>query len=208
MYKLFYTPGACSMAVHVLLQELNQPVTLEKVDLSKPRSADLLQVNPRGQVPVLMDGNTPIVEGAAIMLHLLDKHPSALMPAKAGFERTKAMEWLMFGNASLHPAYSRYFGATRMNIDPAAKDAVVQTTIDGINAMWQVIEKRLETSPYLAGSEPTIADILCAVIANWATAETRIQRGPKTKALLQKISARPAYQKVMQAEQVEYQAAA
>jgi glutathione S-transferase len=58
MYKLYYSPGACSMAVHVALNECNQPVTLEKVDLmaGAQRNPDFLKINPRGQIPVLVDG--------------------------------------------------------------------------------------------------------------------------------------------------------
>lgn len=208
MYQLFYSPGACSMAVHVLLNELQQPVTLHKVDLSQPRPTELLQHNARGQVPTLVDGDLSIVEGAAIMLHLAEKHPTPLLPAMPGRERSSALQWLMFCNASLHPAYSRFFGAQRMPLDTAAKEQLIKICVDQINALWQIVEQRLEHSAYLAGSTPTLADILCAVIANWAMAETRIQRGPKTKAMLLQVTSRPAYQQALQAEQVEYKAAA
>ena len=208
MYQLFYSPGACSMAVHVLLNELQQPVTLTKVDLSQPRPAELLKHNARGQVPTLVDGDLSVVEGAAIMLHLADKHPTPLLPATPGRERSSALQWLMFCNASLHPAYSKFFGAQRIQLDAPVKDQLIKSYVDQINNLWQMVEQRLEHSPYLAGDNPTLADILCAVIANWAQAETRIQRGPKTKALLQKIIARPAYQQALQAEQVDYKAAA
>ena len=208
MYQLFYSPGACSMAVHVLLNELQQPVTLTKVDLSQPRPAELLKHNARGQVPTLVDGDLSVVEGAAIMLHLADKHPTPLLPAAPGRERSSALQWLMFCNASLHPAYSKLFGAQRMQLDAAVKEQLIKAYVDQINSLWHMVEQRLEHSPYLAGSTPTLADILCAVIANWAQAETRIHRGPKTKPLLQKIISRPAYQRALQEEQVDYKAAA
>src|SRR5580704_1768796 len=94
MYKLYYSPGACSMAVHVALNECNQPVTLEKINIREPRSPEFLKINPRGQVPVLMDDDLTIREGAAILIYLLEKHQSPLLP-KSGKERAVALECLM-----------------------------------------------------------------------------------------------------------------
>src|ERR1700722_18808355 len=110
MYKLYYSPGACSMAIHVMLNECNQPVTLEKIEISKGQgqTPEFLKINPRGQVPVLVDGDKVLREGAAILMYLADKHQSPLLP-KSGKEHTDAVEWLMFCNASLHPAYGRTF---------------------------------------------------------------------------------------------------
>ena len=110
MYKLYYSPGACSMAINAVLNECNQPVTLEKVDISpgKPRAPEFLKVNPRGQVPVLIDDEQILREGAAMLIHICEKHNSPLLP-KSGKERDVALEWLMFCNATLHPAYGSQF---------------------------------------------------------------------------------------------------
>ena len=82
------------MAVHIALNECNQPVKLEKSDPAN-KTAEFLKYNPRGQVPVLIDDGMVIREGAAILIHILEKHNSPLMP-KSGKERTAALEWLMF----------------------------------------------------------------------------------------------------------------
>ena len=209
MYKLYYSPGACSMAIHVVLNECNQPVTLEKVDLRGARSPEFLKLNPRGQVPVLADGDLIIREGAAILIYLLEKHQSPLLP-KSGKERAAALEWLMFCNATLHPAYARCFFLMRNAQDPA-KEQLMGVAIAMINKLWAEVEDRLGKTAYLAGDNITAADILMTVIANWAghlPNPEGVKIGPRTKKLLQTVISRPAYKKALETEQVEYKAAA
>src|SRR5262245_43008137 len=108
MYKLYYSPGACSMAVHVVLNELAVPFELAKVSTKdgSMKSPEYLKMNPRGQVPVLLIDGKPMKEGAAIITWLLDEHKSPMLP-KSGMARAKALEWLMWCNASLHVGYSK-----------------------------------------------------------------------------------------------------
>ena len=209
MYKLYYSPGACSMAIHVALNECNQPVTLEKINIQEPRPPEFLKINPRGQVPVLVDGDLVIREGAAILVYLLEKHKSPLLPS-AGKERAVAFEWLMFCNATLHPSYARCFFLMR-NAKDDAKEQLLGTGVAMINKLWDEVEQRLGQSAWLAGDNITIADILMTVIANWNNYlpnPEAIKIGPRTKKLLQTVIARPAYKKALEIEQVQYKAAA
>ena len=207
MYTLYYSPGACSMAVHIALNECNQQVTLEKVDLAagQNRSPEFMKINPRGQVPVLVDGERVLREGASILIHILDKHQSPLLP-REGRERDAALEWLMFCNATLHPAYARVFFLLK---NGATQGPLMDMAIASINKLWREVEERLSQNAWLAGPQPTIADILLTVIANWSPRMPQpIILEEHTKKLLQKVIARPAYQKALAVEQVEYKAAA
>ena len=207
MYKLYYSPAACSMIIHVALNECNQPVTLEKVDMmaGQNRTPEFLKLNPRAQIPVLLDGDQVIREGAAMLMHILEKHDSPLMP-KSGADRDMAMEWMMFANATLHPAYARAFFLKRNGVtDGALMDAAVAA----INGLWAEVDQRLAQSPYICGGKVTIADIMLTVIANWShNVPGTIMFGANTKRLLKEISSRPSYQKAMASEQVDYKAAA
>jgi glutathione S-transferase len=72
MYKLYYLPGSCSLAVHALLNELNVPYKIENISGGKNRSPEFLKINPLGQVPTLeLEDGSFMREGAAILLHLL-----------------------------------------------------------------------------------------------------------------------------------------
>jgi glutathione S-transferase len=210
MYKLYYSPGACSMAVHVALNECNQQVALEKVNIREKRTPEFLKINPRGHVPVLVDGDLVIREGAAILIYLLEKHQSALLP-KSGKERATALEWLCFCNSTLHPSYSRCFFLMRNTEDAKAKEQLLGVATAMLNKLWGEIEERLGKTAYLAGDNITIADILMTVIANWndhLPSPASITIGPRTKKLLQAVIARPSYKKALEVEQVEYKSAA
>jgi glutathione S-transferase len=86
--QLFYSPGACSLSPHIVLREIGQDFTLEKVDLTKKKTEsgkDYLTINPKGQVPaLLLDDGSLLTEGVAIVLYLADKVPNCNLIAAAG----------------------------------------------------------------------------------------------------------------------------
>lgn len=208
MYTLFYSPGSCSMAIHTVLNELGQNVKLEKVALSEGqnRTPEFLRLNPRGQVPVLADGDRIIREGAAILIYLCEKHNSPLLPAK-GDARTTALEWLMFCNATLHPTYSRAFFLMKNSSDENEKQKLLGVISQQINKLWAEVEARLENNQYLCGNEITVADILLTVIANWSNRIPNVVIGQNSKKLFVEVSCRPSFKKALELEQVEYKAA-
>ncbi len=207
MYTLYYKAGACSMAVHVLLNELNQPVTLKNIILEgETKDPEFLKINPRGQVPTLVEDGFVMREGGAILAFLADKHQSPLLP-QSGHARATALEWLMFCNATLHPAYGRVFGAMRL-APGEMREKLISAGIENINKLWQDVDAHLANSPYLAGKDMTVGDILITVIANWSARMPAVQLGSNVKRLLKTVSQRPAYQKALAAEHIEYKAAA
>lgn len=203
-YKLYYKPGACSMAVHIILNELNVPFeAIKQDDLKAP---DFVKLNPRGQVPLLIVDGEPVKEGAAIITYLLDTHANNLMP-KSGIERAKALEWLMWCNASLHPACSKIFGLKKPSadiLDVKAKDDLQTLFLEQVQSLWDEADARLAKTKYLAGDQVTAADILMAVIANWGVGTP----GANVKRVLKDVVTRPSYQKALAAEQIQYKAAA
>ncbi len=208
MYKLYYAPGACSLAVHVVLHEIGGEHTLEKVDFQK--RDEFLKINSRGAVPVLEEDGKILREGAAILQYLVDSNNSGLLP-RQGFERAKALEWLSFANSTLHPAYSPVFGLGYLDLDDATKAKLKNVYRQKIQKLWDDVEQHLtKNGPYLTGSAVSVADILVTVIANWTPGlfGSEVKFGSKTENLLRSVSARPAYQKSLKAEGVEYKAVA
>lgn len=208
-YTLYYLPGTCSMAVHVLLNELSQPVKLENVSVpdGQPRPAEYLKLNPRGSVPTLMDGDIVIREGGAIMTYLMDKHK--MLPADAK-GRAHALEWLMFANATMHPAYARMFWLMKTKMDEAAKKQLMDTQMQTIQKFWADVDGELAKNPFLGGKEPTAADFLFAVIANWGRTSfaKEMELPANVQRMVKAVSARPSFKKALEAEQVDYKAAA
>ena len=204
MYSLFSIPGSCSMAVHIILNEAGQKVTLMPArDSNGQNTPELMKANPRGQVPTLIEGDKIMVEGGAIITSLCDKYNLDLMP-KDGAARAQALQWLMVCNASLHPAYSR----TNFIRRNGGSEELVKASRAGAQAIWDQIETHLKANgPYLCGAKPTAGDVLLTVIGNWADKGVYTY-GAKTKELFKAMIARPAYQKALKDEAVEYKAAA
>ncbi len=206
MFTLYAKNGTCSMAVHVLLNELNQPVTMIPHTVGDKVNPELLKINPRGQVPVLKKDDMLMREGGAMLTWLCDEYNSPLLPRK-GAERANVLQWLMFANATLHPAYARAFFVMRNA--QADKDAMLKTAVEAIQIMWNEVEEQLQKTDYVCGKECCVADILLTVIANWSQyIPMPISYGAKTKAMFSRVIARPSYQKAIEVEQVEYKAAA
>jgi glutathione S-transferase len=205
MYRLYYAPGACSLATHVLLLELGQQVEL----INKNTVSDFAVLNPLGAVPVLVDDGKVLREGAALVLYLLDKHRNNLLAA-SGVAREHAIENLMLANASMHPAYSRLFFLTAHISDAAALAAGLQAAAQSINQLWRVVDQRLGQQAYLGGAELSPADILLTVYASWGEYfPVSIVLGANVERMLASVRARPAFAQAVAAEQaqVSYQQA-
>lgn len=197
MYKLYFSPGACSLAVQVVLRELGQPFQL----FNKASVANYQQINVVGAVPALEVDGTVLTEGAAIMLYLLDKHANDLMPGDA-MARQQAIQQLMFANATVHPAYSKLFFINNQLADAAVKQQLLQAAADHISKLWQLVENWLQSQPYLGGQYYSVADILLAVYAGWGQYfPVTIDIGPRAQAMIDKVRALPAYQAAVAAEQ-------
>jgi glutathione S-transferase len=200
-YKLYYAPGTCSLAVHVVLHEVGQEFELVKEDIkAKPRNPEFMQKNPRGSVPVLEVDGKILREGAAILTYIAEEHKSNLLPA-SGWERAKAQEWLAFANSTMHPVYGRLFAMKGKLGEKAPENEFYQMGVATIQRYWAEVESVLEKQEYIASNHITLADILLTVISSWSPIiSADIQFGPKTQAWIKKIMSRPTYIKSVEHE--------
>jgi len=197
MYTLYYLPGACSLATQVVLHELNQPVELVDVQ----QLSNFTDINPVGSVPVLIDGDSTLREGAAILLHLLNKHKNSMLPT-SGASREQAIEDILFANATMHPAYGRLFFIAQHITDIRAKQTALTAAVEAINSLWQVVEQQLAGRDYLGGERASAADIMLAVYFRWgAKYSITITQGSNTSRMLDAVQAMPSFQRSLAAEQ-------
>jgi glutathione S-transferase len=197
MYTLYFSPGACSLAVQVVLRELGQPFDL----VNKASAANYQQINPVGAVPALEVDGTVLTEGAAIILYLLHKHTNDLLPGEAS-ARQQAIQQLMFANATVHPAYSKLFFLNNQLADGAVKQQLLQAAAEQISKLWQLVDTRLQSQPYLGGQHYSAADILLAVYAGWGQFfPVTIDIGLRAQAMIDKVRTLPGYQAAVAAEQ-------
>ncbi len=206
MYTLYSKPGSCSMAVHTVINELGIDVNIEPYQIDGKTNPKLAKINPRGNVPVIEKGDFNMREGGAILAWLCDEHKSELLPA-SGEKRAEALQWLMFANATMHPAYARVFFLK------AAADAdrkmLMEKATDIIQKLWDELDEHLDGKDYVCGDSISVGDILLTVIANWSTMlPNKINFGKNCKALFTKVSQRPAFQAAMEDEGISYRIAA
>lgn len=208
MYTFYYSPAACSMSVHFLLNELGVNFEPIKVDISKGegQTPEFQKLNPLGQVPLLVVDGTPISEGAAQIVYLCDTHKSAWLPS-SGTARASALRWLMWGNASLHGAFSKLFFLRK---NGQSEGVLFDAAAASLQKLFDQAEDQLNQTTYLSGDEPTMGDVLLTVMANWLNwfPAGMCTLGPKTKALCTTIQNLPSYRKAMETEASQYQLAA
>ncbi|MFT5759070.1 MAG: glutathione S-transferase [Alteromonadaceae bacterium] len=198
MYTLYYSPGACSLATQVVLKELAQEVKIIDVNTLE----NFQSINPVATVPVLVDDDKILTEGAAIMLYILDKHKNSMLPSSED-ARQKAIQNIMFANATMHPAYGRLFFLAQHIDDEIIKQSALNSAADSINNLWQVVEKKLTFQSFLGGDSPSAADIMLAVYSTWGQYfPVKILLGERTNRMLNAIQTMPNFIEAVAAEQV------
>ncbi len=196
--KLYFSPGACSLAPHIALAEAGVPYDTVKVDLRKHVTADgtdYYTVNPKGYVPflVLDDGHT-LSEDAVILQYIADRKPGTLAPAFGGLDRYRLMEWLNFVGTELHKTFGPLW-------HPTTPEATKTAAKERLAARYGVIEKTLAKQPFLMGEAFSVADAYLYTITRWA-APLKVDLGvfPALAQFMARVEARPAVQKVLAAE--------
>ena len=199
MYTLYYLPGACSLATQVVLHELDQTVEI----INKQKVENFSAINPVGTVPVLVDNNITLREGAAVLLYLLNKHKNTMLPA-AGDAREQAIQDLMFANATMHPAYGRLFFIAQNIIDESTKKSAFEAAEEAINVLWQVVEQQLENKVFLGGDHPSAADIMLTVYSRWGGGfPIDIKLGAKARSMADAVLLMPSFERALAAEDAQ-----
>jgi glutathione S-transferase len=197
--KLFYAPGACSHAPHILLRESGLNFTLEKVDLGAKNSesgADYSKINPFGYVPALqLDNGEVLTEGPAIDQYIADLVPAkGLAPANGTPARYKLQSWLNFISTELHKQFGPLF-------NPATPEDYKKMLIDKIQGRLETVNAHLAKQNFLMGDGFTAPDAYLYTVLNWAKYfNIGLDKWPAVKAFMDRVAARPSTQAAAKAE--------
>ena len=196
--KLYYSPGACSLAPHIAAREAGIPVELQKVDLKAKQyeGGDYKQVNSKGYVPAVetADGSV-LTECPVILQYIADQKPEAgLAPKPGDKDRYKLQEMLNFTTAELHKGMSTFF-------NPALTDEWRKAASDRLSLRLDWLAKQLEGKQYVMGDKFSVADAYVFTILNWA-APSKFDMGkwPVLQEYQKRVGSRPKVQEALKAE--------
>jgi glutathione S-transferase len=196
--KLFFSPGACSMSVHIALQETGIGYDTAPVDLKthKWSGGDYFKINPKGYVPALqLDNGEILTEVAVVLQYVADQKPEArLIPQAGTLERYRCQEWLNFISAEIHKGFGPLW-------DPSSLAAVKEGAINKLNKKFEILAKHLATRDYLMGQQYTVADSYLFTILNWSNfLNVDLTAFPPLLGFMERVKTRPATFAVMKTE--------
>jgi glutathione S-transferase len=173
---LYYAPGACSFVPHVLLQASGAAFepSLLKLHKGEQREPAYLSINPRGQVPVLVDNGTVITQIVAICLHLDARFPERQFLPKDAMARSKAIETLAWMNNTVHPTFTHYFMPGKFTDQPEAQAVLKSYAAVQYGQLMQELQQLVQASaqagqPWLSGSYLGPLDAYALTLLRWGT---------------------------------------
>ena len=197
------------MAPHAILQEIGQPFELIRVDVAAGanRAPDYLALNPNHRVPTLVHGDRVIYESAAIVLYLCERHPEALlMPLPDEPERHLFLQWLVYFTNTLQEDLQHWWHAENyVDREESRQDlkAVAERRVEGILSQIEATLRGL--GPYILGPRFSAADIYFVMLCRWTRKMEKPALGyPYIKRLTDLVTARPAWQQMMEAEGIDW----
>jgi glutathione S-transferase len=199
MLKLYYSPGACSLSPHIVLEEsglayeaVAAPTKTHKLE----DGTDYYTINPLGYVPLLvLEDGQQLREGPAIVQYIADQVPGkALAPANGTLARYKLQEWLNYIGTELHKGFSPLF-------NPAVPDDVKQGFKARLVSRLEFTDQQLAGKSYLMGDTFTVADAYLFTVTNWAKMmSVDLSAMTHLVAFRERVAARPAVHAAMKAE--------
>lgn len=197
--KLYYSPGACSLAPHIVLAESGLPYSIERVDLQTKKTevgTEFTAVNRKGCVPaLLLDKGEVLTEVPAIVQYIADRVPDKnLIPAANTWERYRVVEWLNYVATELHKTYVPLFRPDT----PVEYRLIAQEVL---RRNFGYVAEALEDKSFLIGNDYSVADVYMFVVLGWAPhVKLDLSHFASLQAYANRIGKRAAVLRVLRAE--------
>lgn len=206
--KFYYSPGACSLASHMALEEAGADYEPIRVNFAsaEQRSPEYLKINPKGRVPALVDGDFFLTENPAILRYIAITHPAKKLWPSDPIAEARCAEWLAWISSGVHPTFAHIRRPERYATEAAAKEDVVATAKRSARETWEAVEAKLAktSGPWAAGSEFSVADPYLLVFWTWGRGATlaydMAKDFPAWTAHARRMAERPAVKKIFERE--------
>lgn len=209
--KLYFAPGACSFVPHVMLELSGaefEPVSV-KLHKGEQNSEEYKAINPRGQVPVLVQDGQPITQILAIVLHLDQMFPQVGLLPTEPMARAKALSTLAWMNNTVHPTFTHIFMPQKFSdqadVQAALKPYNTQLFRGMLGELQNlVLQAEQQAQPWLGGSRFGALDAYSLTLTRWGTiAGIGPQEHPALWRFVEKVAAEPAVARVMARERLQ-----
>lgn len=201
--KLFYAPGACSIGIHVLLEEIGKPYEAVRLDLraGEQRKPPFAEINPKGKVPTLQrDDGTVITEYPVVAHYLAKSNPEANLLPKTEDAELVAAQAMDYCVATIHmQGFARLFRPENFTPSEADREQVKARGRELIEQGFAIMDKTLEGKQWVAG-EYSMADSALFYVEYWAAKRMGLPLPPNLAGHFDRMLARPAVQRTLEQE--------
>ena len=205
MYKVYGRPGAGSVVVEALLEEIGARYDVVTVDRDVIPD-NYLAINPLGQVPALIlpDGRI-MTESAAITIHLADTFSeSGLAPKIDAPDRPDFLRWIVYLATSIYATDLRIYYPDRYTADKDGGKCVKASAVSRMAVEWDIYAAALGDKPYILGEKMCAVDIYAAMLATWnLDVPAFFRRHPNVHAMYERVTKRPAIARVWERGEME-----
>jgi len=201
--KLLFAPGACSLGIHVLLEEIGKPYETQRVNLQEGAQykPDFTAINPKSKVPTLVrDDDSTLTEFPAIAYWLARTNPQANLLPDDPDAQARVLEAMDYVVATIHmQGFTRIVRPGNFTPNAADEETVKARGREIFEKGIAVMNKALEGKDYVAGPF-SIADAALFYVEFWGAARLKLELPANSAAHFKRMLARPAVQRMMQQE--------
>ena len=214
--KLYFAPGACSFVPHVLLEMSGAAFepSIVKLHKGEQNSDDYKAINPRGQVPVLVNNGQAVTQIVAIVLYLDQLFPEAGFLPTEPMARAQALSTLAWMNNTVHPTFTHIFMPQKFSDQPDVQAALKPYNVQLFRGMLGELQSLVQAAAakgqaWLSGDHLGPLDAYSLTLTRWGTiAGIRPEEHPELWAFVQKVAAVPAVARVIERERLQLNLAA
>lgn len=200
---LYYAPGACSLAPHIVLEELGIPYEAVRISTAagEQRKPEYLKINPRGRVPTLVADGKALVENVAILTFLGGGFADKGLWPRTTWDQAQALSFMAWLADTVHPAFAHFYRPERYVADGACVEAVKAHGRNAFHDALREIDSLLAGKRWAVGGRFSVVDAYLLVFYRWGSRNgLPVRELAHYTALVERVLARPAVSRVMQAE--------
>jgi glutathione S-transferase len=206
MLKLYYTASSCSLATHIVLEEVGADYSTVRIDFAteQQKSPEYLKINPKGRVPALVTDNGVLTETPAMLVYVAQRFPQArLAPMDDPFFFAQIQSFNSYLCSSVHVAHAhRMRGHRWVDADDKAAIAAMQRKVpESVGAGFELIERGMLKGPWVMGDQYTVCDPYLFTLAQWLEKDgVDLARIPRVIDHRRRMSERPSVKKAIAEE--------